>query len=262
MVVCSFNSCFSIQLVSVVGANSYFVIKDKTSLNNLTDWFTTSLFSSPPPDYLVPLLCVVFCGLWVVCMVVCVWWMRKRRKERERRRRPSPDNNINNQWEPLRPVTAGQALGVGAGPKDNNLDAQYERAKLMGTPERMCDGREDDEEAEDELELGRGGGGGLGAIEVELEPSEDGYGKEESCGKLSMYSKGPGLAKGEVICTTRSSGSGSIGSGLNSSCSSASTASLKAPHRTTAPMAGALHSPKDNRCKNINIGPDLKDHCV
>ena len=103
----------------------------------------------------MPVLCVVFCGLWVICVVVCVWWMRKRRKERERRRRRSPaDDNINNQLEPLRHVV-GQ--GLAAGLKDSNLDAQYERAKLMGTPERMCDGREDDEEAEDDLELGRGG---------------------------------------------------------------------------------------------------------
>ncbi|KAL2082303.1 hypothetical protein ACEWY4_022121 [Coilia grayii] len=236
----------------------------------------------PSVNYLVPLLSVVFCGLWVFCVVVCVWWMRKRRKERERRRRPAADdNNYNNQWEPLRQV-AGQAhvhghglglgLGLGAGPKDSNLEAQYERAKLMGGPDRMCDGREDDDEAEDDLELGRGvgvgggggggsvGGGSGGIMEVELEPAEDGCGKED--GKVRMYSKGlTGLGKGEVICTTRSSGVG--GGGGGSGCNAAS---LKAPHRTvtttTTTMAGAPHSPKDNRCKNINVGSDLKDHCV
>src|SRR4029434_7284228 len=99
--------------------------------------------------------------------------------------------------------------------------------------------------------MGGGGGeeGGGGMMEVELEPAEEGCGKED--GKLRMYSKGPGLAKGEVICTTQSSSSGGGGGGGGGRCGRSSggggvgsccnAASLKAPHRTTTKTAGVAH---------------------
>ncbi|XP_030626340.1 protein jagged-2b [Chanos chanos] len=140
-----------------------------------------------PVDYLVPVLCVVFCTLWIFCIIVCVWWTRKRRKERERRERVPVEESVNNQWEPLRPVPRQQH-------KDNR-DAQYERAKLMPSPDHTCAGVEDEEEADEE----------------ELELVEDWCNTVD--GKLAVrkYSK---AGKGELICTSRSS-------------------PIKAPHRTT-----------------------------
>ncbi|KAL7888223.1 hypothetical protein AOLI_G00031970 [Acnodon oligacanthus] len=176
-----------------------------------------------PVDYLVPVLCVVFCALWIFCVIVCVWWTRKRRKERERRERAPVEESVNNQWEPLRPVARQQH-------KDNR-DAEYERAKLMGSPERAHG--EGDEEPEEEEEE-----------EEELELSEEWRcGPEGGKRPIPKYSKATVRLNSELICTTRSSSGG---------------APLKAPHRTA-------HSPKDNRWKNVNSPPadqDAKELCV
>ncbi|XP_028808987.1 protein jagged-2b [Denticeps clupeoides] len=184
----------------------------------------------PPVDYLVPGLCVLFCALWVFCIIVCVRWTRKRRKERERCSRTPAEENVNNQWEPLRPVGRPQL-------KDSNLrDAQYERAKLMGTPDRTCDEAGDEEEED----LGGRRLPELGMAEAE----EEEFGTEGGKQPIYKYSKATVSLrpKGEVICTTRS------GDG----------APLKAPHRTA-------YSPKDNRCKNVHaasVGNEPKDICV
>ncbi|KAL6486312.1 hypothetical protein MHYP_G00057040 [Metynnis hypsauchen] len=177
-----------------------------------------------PVDYLVPVLCVVFCALWIFCVIVCVWWTRKRRKERERRERAPVEESVNNQWEPLRPVTRQQH-------KDNR-DAEYERAKLMGSPERAHG--EGDEELEEEEE----------EEEEELELAEEWRcGPEGGKRPVPKYSKATVRLNSELICTTRSSSGG---------------APLKAPHRTA-------HSPKDNRWKNVNsptTDQDAKELCV
>uniref|UniRef100_A0A672MG30 Delta-like protein n=1 Tax=Sinocyclocheilus grahami TaxID=75366 RepID=A0A672MG30_SINGR len=184
------------------------------------DKLPTVIFMSyiPPFYYLVPVLCVILCVLLVFCVIVCVWWTRKRRKERERRERVPVEESVNNQWEPLRPVTRPQH-------KDNR-DAQYERTKLMGSPDRTCTSGEDEEEMEEE----------------ELELVEEG-GKHP----IQKYSKPAERTKNGLICTMRSSGS--------SGCSSPS---LKAPYWTG-------FSPKDNNCKNVNnatTGQEHKEHCV
>uniref|UniRef100_A0A671N7X0 Delta-like protein n=1 Tax=Sinocyclocheilus anshuiensis TaxID=1608454 RepID=A0A671N7X0_9TELE len=178
---------------------------------------------SQPVDYLVPVLCVILCILWVFCVIVCVWWTRKRRKERERRERVPTEESVNNQWEPLRPVTRPQH-------KDNR-DAQYERTKLMDSPDRTCTSGEDEEEMEEE----------------ELELVEEWCGTEGGKGPIQKYSKPAARTKNGLICTMRSSGSGG--------CSSPS---LKAPYWTG-------FSPKDNSCKNVNnaiTGQEHKEHCV
>uniref|UniRef100_A0A672MFL2 Delta-like protein n=1 Tax=Sinocyclocheilus grahami TaxID=75366 RepID=A0A672MFL2_SINGR len=171
-------------------------------------------------DYLVPVLCVILCILWVFCVIVCVWWTRKRRKERER---VPTEESVNNQWEPLRPVTRPQH-------KDNR-DVQYERTKLMDSPDRTCTSGEDEEEMEEE----------------ELELVEEWCGTEGGKGPIQKYSKPAARTKNGLICTMRSSGSGD--------CSSPS---LKAPYWTG-------FSPKDNSCKNVNnaiTGQEHKEHCV
>ncbi|KAM4633960.1 protein jagged-2b isoform 3-T3 [Polymixia lowei] len=178
---------------------------------------------TPSVDYLVPVLCAVFCLLCLFCIIVCVWWTRKRRKERERR--SAADDSVNNQWEPLRPV-AGR-LQQQQQLKDSNREAEQERKKLMGSSYRTCDGGEEEEEEEEmegELELQE---------EEELDSEGAGAGKRSVC----KYSKTAVQSGGGVICTTHSSGS-----------------PLKAPHRTA-------YSPKDNRWKNVNP-KDLRDHCV
>uniref|UniRef100_A0A671ME83 Delta-like protein n=1 Tax=Sinocyclocheilus anshuiensis TaxID=1608454 RepID=A0A671ME83_9TELE len=131
-------------------------------------------------DYLVPVLCVILCVLWVFCVIVCVWWTRKRRKERERQEHVPVEESVNNQWEPLRPVTRPQH-------KDNR-DAQYECTKLMGSPDGTCTSGEDEEEMEEE----------------ELELVEEG-GKHP----IQKYSKPAARTKNGLICTMRSSGSSS-----------------------------------------------------
>ncbi len=127
------------------------------------------------------------------------------------------EESVNNQWEPLRPVTRPLH-------KDNR-DAQYERTKLMGSPDRTCTSGEDEEEMEEE--------------ELEL---------VEEVGKLTIqkYTKPAARTKNGLICTTLSSGS------------SCSIPSLKATYLTG-------FSPKDNNCKNVNnatTGQEHKDHCV
>lgn len=178
-------------------------------------------------DYLVPLLCVVFCLLCLFCIIVCVWWTRKRRKERERNGRSAADDNVNNQWEPLRLVVGQQQQQL----KESNREAEQERKKLMGHSYRTCDGEEEEEE-ETETET-----------EGELELDEECGGAELGKQPVSKYSKTAVQSSGGVICTLHSSSS-----------------PLKAPHRTPG------YSPKDNRWKNVSaalIGQkDLTDHCV
>ena len=213
------------------------------------DWFCFVV----PSDYLVPLLCALFCVLCLLCVCVCAWWTRKRRKERERRRgggRPlgggggggggTASESVNNQWEALRPQKQQQEQQQQQQLpllKDSNREAEQERKKLIGSSYRTCDGAEDDEEEEEEEE----------------EEMEEMEGKLEFEGDMAMeagkwqvckYSKGVPRPSGGVICTSRSSG-----------------APLhKVPHRTPA------YCPKDNRWKNASAAlaapKDSRDHCV
>ncbi|KAM7367654.1 hypothetical protein PAMP_013939 [Pampus punctatissimus] len=148
----------------------------------------------PSVDYLVPLLCVVFCFLCLFCIIVCVWWTRKRRKERERNTR-SADDNVNNQWEPLRLVVGRQHQQHQL--KESNREAEQERKKLMGPSYRTCDDGEE-EETEGELEL-----------------EEESGGAEAGKQPVSKYSKTAVQSSVGVICTMHSSSS-----------------PLKPPHRT------------------------------
>lgn len=181
-----------------------------------------------PTDYLVPLLCVLFCLLCLFCIILCVWWTRKRRKERERNVPSGADNNVNNQWEPLRLVVGceqQQQL------KESNREAEQERKKLMGPSCRTCDDGEEEEEEETECEL-----------EFE-EEEEDCGGAEAGKQQVYKYSETAVQSSEGVICTLHSSSS-----------------PLKAPHRTPG------YSPKDNRWKNVSAAltgqKDHRDHCV
>ncbi|KAL0164368.1 hypothetical protein M9458_040121, partial [Cirrhinus mrigala] len=131
------------------------------------------------------------------------------------------EESVNNQWEPLRPVTRPQH-------KDNR-DAQYERTKLMASPDRTCTSGEDEEEMEEE----------------EMELVEEWCGTEGGKRPIQKYSKPAARTKNGLICTTRSSGSDGGGS----------SPSLKAPYWTG-------FSPKDNNCKNVNNATaEHKEHC-
>lgn len=167
-------------------------------------------------DYLVPVVCVLFCLLCLFCIIVCVWWTRKRRKERERNARTATDDNVNNQWEPL-PLVVGRQQQL----KESNREAEQERKKLMGPSYRTCDDGEE-EETEGELELDEECGG----AEAGKQP---GY----------KYSKTTVQSSGGVICTLHSSSS-----------------PLKAPHRTPGyspkdnrwkNVSAVLTGPKDHR---------------
>ncbi|XP_072217867.1 protein jagged-2b isoform X1 [Leuresthes tenuis] len=181
----------------------------------------------PSVDYLVPLLCVLFCLLCLFCMIVCIWWTRKRRKERERTSQSS-DDNVNNQWEPLRLVVGRQQQQQ---LKESNREAEQERKKLMGPSCRTCDEGEEEEEEEEETE---------GELELEEECGGAEAGKQLV---YSKYSKTAVQSSGGVICTLHSSSS-----------------PLKAPHRTQG------YSPKDNRWKNVSAvltgQKEFRDHCV
>eukprot|EP00066_Takifugu_rubripes_P021314 XP_011610580.1 PREDICTED: protein jagged-2 isoform X2 [Takifugu rubripes] len=151
----------------------------------------------PSVDYLVPLLCALFCLLCLFCIIVCVWWTRKRRKERERNVRSAADS-VNNQWQPLRVVVGQQQQPY---IKENNREAEQERKKLMGPSCRTPEGEDEDEtetETEGELELGDECGG-----------AEAG---KEAVGK---YCKSAVQSNVGMVCTLHSSGP-----------------PLKAPHRT------------------------------
>ncbi|XP_032441139.1 protein jagged-2b isoform X1 [Xiphophorus hellerii] len=136
---------------------------------------------APSVDYLVPLLCVLFCLLCLFCIIVCVWWTRKRRKERERTAQSAPDGSVNNHWEPLR-------LVVGLQPqqqlKENNRETEQERKKLMGPSCRTCDDEEEETEGELEEECG---------------------GAEAGKELVYRYSKTAVQSSGGVICTLHSS---------------------------------------------------------
>uniref|UniRef100_A0A7N5ZYV8 Delta-like protein n=1 Tax=Anabas testudineus TaxID=64144 RepID=A0A7N5ZYV8_ANATE len=185
-----------------------------------------SLYILMSTDYLVPLLCVVFCLLCLFCIIVCVWWTRKRRKERERNTRSTADDSVNNQWEPLRLIVGRQHQQQQL--KESNREAEQERKKLMGPSFRTCDEGEEEEEEETEGEL-------------ELEVVCGGAGAGEQA--VYKYSKTAEQSSGGVICTLHSSSS-----------------ALKAPHRTPG------YSPKDNRWKNVSAvltgQKDLRDQCV
>uniref|UniRef100_A0A3Q2PMY3 Delta-like protein n=1 Tax=Fundulus heteroclitus TaxID=8078 RepID=A0A3Q2PMY3_FUNHE len=173
-------------------------------------------------DYLVPLLCVLFCLLCLFCIIVCVWWTRKRRKERERSSRSAPDGNVNNQWEPLRLVVGRQQQQQ---LKENNREAEQERKKLMGPSCRTCD-EEEEEETEGELEFEEECGGAEAGEEL-----------------VYKYSKTAVQSSGGVICTLHSS-----------------SAPLKAPHRTQG--YSPKDNRWKNVSAVLTGQKELKDHCV
>lgn len=176
------------------------------------------------------MLCVLFCLLFLFCVIVCVWWTRKRRKERERNVRPA-DDSVNNQWEPLR-IVVGQHQQPYL--KENNREAEQERKKLMGPSCRTHQGEEeDDDEEEEEGE----------ETEAELELCDD-------CGGAAAGKQPVGKN-----CQT------AVQSNLGPVCTLHSySPPLKAPHRTPA------YSPKDNCWKNVSApllgSNELRDHCV
>uniref|UniRef100_A0AAY4B7T8 Delta-like protein n=1 Tax=Denticeps clupeoides TaxID=299321 RepID=A0AAY4B7T8_9TELE len=97
---------------------------------------------SPSASYLVPVLCALFALLWLLCLLVCVWWMYQRRKERERSTNMRTEEDIiNNQ--PLR--RQGNSLPDPPAPHECN--------RLMLPLDRVGDGAEDEEEEEDESGL-------------------------------------------------------------------------------------------------------------
>ncbi|KAM4529698.1 protein jagged-2b isoform 2-T2 [Fundulus diaphanus] len=174
-------------------------------------------------DYLVPLLCVLFCLLCLFCIIVCVWWTRKRRKERERSSQSAPDGNVNNQWEPLRLVVGRQQQQL----KENNREAEQERKKLMGPSCRTCDEEEDEEEE----------------TEGELELEEECSGAEAGEELVYKYSKTAVQSSGGVICTLHSS-----------------SAPLKAPHRTQG--YSPKDNRWKNVSAVLTGQKELKDNCV
>ncbi|XP_069371182.1 protein jagged-2b isoform X1 [Paralichthys olivaceus] len=179
----------------------------------------------PSVDYLVPSLCVVFFLLCLVCIIVCVWWTRKRRKERERNMRSAAEDNVNNQWEPLR-IVVGRAHQQQQQLKESNREAEQERKKLMGPSYRTCDEGEEEEETEGELEL-----------------EEECGGAEAGKQPVYKYSKTAEQSSGGVICTLHSSSS-----------------SLKAPHRT--PGYSPKDNRWKNVSAVLTGQKDLRDHCV
>lgn len=178
-------------------------------------------------DYLVPLLCVLFCLLCLFCIIVCIWWTRKRRKERERNNRPATDENVNNQWEPVPLVMGRQQL------KESNKEAEQERKRLMESSFRTCDGAEEGEEEDEEEEEEEE------ETEAEFEYEEECEGAVGQEQPVYKYSKTTVQSSGGVICTLHSSPS-----------------PLKDPHRTLG------YSTKDIHWKNVSAVQELRDHCV
>uniref|UniRef100_A0A3Q3XCW7 Delta-like protein n=1 Tax=Mola mola TaxID=94237 RepID=A0A3Q3XCW7_MOLML len=182
----------------------------------------------PSVDYLVPLLCVVICLLCLFCIIVCVWWTRKRRKERERNVRSAADDNVNNQWEPLR-LVVGQQQQQQQQLKESNWEAEQERKKLMDPSCRTCEGEEEEEEETE--------------TETEGELDKECGGAEAGKQPVRKYCKTAVQSSGGLICALHSSSS-----------------PLKAPHRTPG------YSPKDNRWKNVSAAllgqKDHRGHCV
>ncbi|KAM6913157.1 protein jagged-2-like [Xenentodon cancila] len=151
------------------------------------------LVECPRVGYLVPVLCVVFSLLWIFCIAVCIWWIRKRKKERQRAAR-SEETTVNNQLEPLRSNTL----------KDyGDRDIQYECKKLMGPSDRTCDGAEGEEEGEQD-------GENEDDEERALGPGDKH--PPQKCSVVGAQDKGM-MVKGGVVCTTHSG-------------------PVKAPHRT------------------------------
>ncbi|XP_063296241.1 protein jagged-2 isoform X1 [Pelobates fuscus] len=98
----------------------------------------TLVVGSSNSEYLVPVLCAVFSIVWITCIIICVWWMRKRRKERERR---AQEVEANNQREPLNPIRNFEV-------PNNNRDIQYECKSFLYSKRTSSE----EEEKEDELE--------------------------------------------------------------------------------------------------------------
>lgn len=183
-----------------------------------------NFLSSPPPDYLVPVLCAVFCLLCLFCIIVCVWWTRKRRKERERTSGAPTDANVNNHWEPLRLVVGREQPPPPLQQlKENNREAEQERRKLMGSSCRTCDDAEEEEETEGELEE-------CGGAEA---------GKQ----LVYKYSKTAVQPGGGVICTLHSS-----------------SPPLRAPHRTLT--YSPKDNRWKNVSAVFTCQKERRDHCV
>lgn len=170
----------------------------------------------------MPLLCVLFCLLCLFCIIVCVWWTRKRRKGRERNVRPG-DDNVNNQWEPLR-IVVGQHQQQYL--KENNREAEQERKKLMGPSSRTCEGEDEDEEMEAELEL-----------------SDESGGAEAGKQAVGKYCKTAAKSNVATVCTLHSS-----------------SPAPKAPHRT--PGYSPKDNRWKNVSAPLMGQKDLRDHCV
>ncbi|KAK5852704.1 hypothetical protein PBY51_006552 [Eleginops maclovinus] len=178
----------------------------------------------PSVDYLVLLLCAIFCSLCLFCIIVCVWWTRKRRKERERNTISA--DNVNNQWQPLR-LVVGRQQQQSQQLKESNRDAEQECKKLMGPSYRTCgEGEEEEEETEGELDL-----------------EEECGGAEAGKQQVYKYSKTALQSSGEVICTMHSSSS-----------------PLKAPHRT--PDYSPKDNRWKNVSAVLAGQKNLRDHCV
>lgn len=196
-----------------------------TMLLAVTDVKLQTRVMPPSVDYLVPLQCGVFslCLCCIITSCVCVWWTRKRRKERERNARPSADDNVNNQWEPLRLVVVQAQQQV----KESNKEAEQERKKLMGPSCRTCEEEEEEEEEEE--------------TEDKLELEEESCGAEAGKQAVYKYSKTAVQSSGGVICTLYSSSS-----------------PLKSPHRT--PGYSPKDNRWKNVSAVFNGKKDLRDH--
>ncbi|KAG8449317.1 hypothetical protein GDO86_016099, partial [Hymenochirus boettgeri] len=122
--------------------------QNSTTMLAVTEVKVETMVVGTHSDYLIPVLCTVFSIVWITCIIICVWWMRKRRKERERR---CQEENANNQWEPLNPIRNP----IGA--QYNNKDIQYECKNFLFHKKRTYDTEEDDKEEEIGVELTEGG---------------------------------------------------------------------------------------------------------
>ncbi|XP_030628483.1 protein jagged-2-like [Chanos chanos] len=99
------------------------------------------------PGYLLLVLCVVFSVLWLLCAIVCVWWVRKRRKATERAGVALPEDNINNQWEMQHTVRVQSKTNTA---RDHATeDPRQEQKALMSVLDRVGDGAEEVENEED-----------------------------------------------------------------------------------------------------------------
>ncbi|KAK1791255.1 hypothetical protein P4O66_013270 [Electrophorus voltai] len=94
-------------------------------------------------DYLVPLLCVLFAALWIVCAVVCAWWFRKRWKARKRAAAAATATNEG----------ANNQRGALLGPQPTRYSDENSRQESKGPTyplDRVGDGAEMEEEGGEE----------------------------------------------------------------------------------------------------------------